>query len=172
MPITMTTPPLRTRIRGLVLLGLAVGLIRYVLEFAASDAAMWFGVYYVMPVAILVIGVRRSWGDIRWPALLGTMCVVCVIVWGIPNTLAYTTAQFLGWQHGRFYHGPPGDPETRAAPIAATFFGKLGWGVLQGIGTSVAGTIWCTVCGTLFVWLPGRLRRRSAPQASVTAPHG
>jgi hypothetical protein len=152
---TITTPPLASRIRVLVLIGLAVGLSRYALEFAASYAAMWFGVYYVMPVAILVIGVRRSWGDIRWPALLGTILVMCLIVWGIPNALAYTTGQFLGWQHGRF-------AAERAAPLAATAFGKIGWGLLQGLATSVAGTVWCTVFGTIFIWLPARLRPRAA----------
>lgn len=158
----MSTPPLAVRIRGLALVGLAVGLLRYGLEFLAPDAAMWFGVYYVMPVAILVVGLRRSWGDVRWPALLGSMAVLCLVVWGIPNTLAYTTGQFLGWQHGRFHYGGPDDPANRAAPIAATALGKLGWGVLQGLLTSVAGTIWCTAFGTLLIWLPARLRRRAA----------
>lgn len=156
----MTTPPLGSRIRGLVLIGLVVGLIRYALEFGARDAAMWFGVYYVMPIAILVIGLRRSWGDIRWPTLLGTMLVTCLVVWGVPNALAYTTGQFQGWQHGRF-------APDRAAPIAATALGKLGWGVLQGVATSVAGTVWCTVFGTLFIWLPANLRRRAARSAPI-----
>lgn len=92
---------------------------------------------------------------------------MCAIAWGIPNTLSYTTAQFLGWQHGRFYYGGPDDPANRAAPIAATVLGKLGWGVLQGAVTSVAGTIWCTAFGTLFVWLPARLRRRGGREAAT-----
>jgi hypothetical protein len=162
----MTTPALGSRIRGLALLGLAVGLIRYALEFAASDAAMWFGVYYVMPVAILVVGLRRTWGDIRWPTLLGTMLVLCLIVWGIPNTLAYTTAQFEGWQHGRF-------APDRSAAIADTTLAKLGLGVAQGAGTSLVGTVWCTLFGTLFIWLPACLRRRAARgQADPASPTG
>jgi hypothetical protein len=154
------TPPLGRRLLPLVLLGLGVGLLRYALEFAAPDQSMYFGVYFVMPVALLVVGIRGTWGAIRWPALLGTMVLMCLIVWGIPNTLSYTTAQFQGWNHGRFYHEGPGD--HRAAPIAATTFGKLGWGFLQGLATSVAGTIWCTVIGTVVIWLPGRLRRRGS----------
>ena len=161
MPAAMTTPPLTQRIRALAVFGLAVGLIRYALEFVAPDAAMWFGLYYAMPVALLVVGVRRSWGDIRWLTLLGTMFVLCPIVWGISNSLAYTTGQFLGWQHGRFYYGGPDDPANRAAPIAATALGKLGWGLLQGLLTSIGGTVWCTAWGTLLVWLPARLRRRT-----------
>ncbi|MBL8730617.1 MAG: hypothetical protein JNM25_19525 [Planctomycetes bacterium] len=157
------TPPLAQRIRGLVLLGLTIGLIRYALEFTQSQHTMSFGVYYVMPIAFLVVGLRGLWGDITWPKLLGSMAVMCLIVWGIPNTLAYTTGQFLGWQHGRFYHGGTEDAEhTRAAPIAATTLGKLGWGALQGLLTSVAGTIWCTLWGTVLIWLPARLRRAKA----------
>jgi hypothetical protein len=158
----LTTPPLGQRIRGLVLLGLAVGLLRYALEFTASEHAMWFGVYYVMPVALLVVGVRGSWGDITWPRLLGSTAVMCLLVWGIPNTLAYTTAQLLGWQHGRFYAGDAEGEGARAAPIAATIGGKIGLGLLQGLLTSLAGTVWCTMWGTLVIWLPARLRRRRA----------
>jgi hypothetical protein len=162
-----TTPPLAQRIRGLVLLGLGIGLCRYGLEFVAPDRAMWFGVYYLMPIALLVVGVRGSWGDITWPRMLGSLAVMCLLVWGIPNTLAYTTGQFLGWQHGRFYNGGVEDAEnTRAAPIAATTLGKLGLGVLQGLLTSVAGTIWCTVWGTLLIWLPARRRRGRAAGAA------
>lgn len=153
-------PSLPQRLRPLVALGLAVGLVRYALEFAAPDVAMLFGVYYVMPVAFVVIGFRGTWGNIRWPALLGTMALLCLVVWGITNTLAYTTAQFLGWQHGRFHYGGPDDPSNRAAPIAATTLGKIGWGLLQGLLTSIAGTVWCTIWGTLVIWPPARLRRR------------
>jgi hypothetical protein len=31
----------------------------------------------------------------------------------------------------------------------------------QGLLTSVGGTIWCTLWGTLLIWLPARLRHRS-----------
>ena len=103
------TPPLGQRIRGLAAFGLAVGLIRYALEFVAPAQAWWFGVYWLMPVAILVVGVRGSWGNIRWPALFGTMFVVALIVWGVTNTVAYTTGQFEHWNHGRFYNGGPDD---------------------------------------------------------------
>ncbi|MCA8976641.1 MAG: hypothetical protein KDC98_18110 [Planctomycetes bacterium] len=153
-------PSLGARLRPLALLGLAIGLIRYGLEFMAPGVAMFFGVYYVMPIAFLVIGIRRQWGPIRWPAVLGTMALLCLIVWGITNTLAYTTGQFLEWNHGRFYNGGPSDPDNRAAPIAATALGKIGWGLLQGVLTSVAGTIWCTLWGTVVIWLPAKFSRR------------
>lgn len=155
------TPPLGQRIRGLVVFGLAVGLIRYVLEFVAPEQAWWFGVYYLMPIAFLVVGVRGTWGPIRWLPLLGTMFVVALIVWGIPNCLAYTTGQFLEWSHGRFYNAGPDGEGTRAAPIAATALGKIGWGVAQGALTSIAGTVWCTAMGTVLIWLPGVIRSRA-----------
>ena len=154
------TPPLGQRIRGLVTFGLAIGLIRYVLEFVAPERAMWFGVYYLMPVAILVVGVRGSWGNVRWLTLFGTMVVVALIVWGIPNTVAYTTGQFLEWNHGRFYNGGLDAPGNRAAPIQATTLAKLGLGLAQGGLTSLAGTVWCTVMGTVMIWLPGVRRSR------------
>jgi hypothetical protein len=162
MPGMTTIPPLGERIRGLVLVGLAVGLVRYALEFTASPYAMWFGVYYVMPIALVAVGLRGSWGPITWPKVLGSTALMCLFVWGIPNTLAYTTGQFLGWNHGRFHYGGEDDPATRAAPIAASALGKLGLGVLQGLLTTVGGTIWCTVWATLVIWLPARLRRRRA----------
>ncbi|HZN39607.1 MAG TPA: hypothetical protein VFD82_12435 [Planctomycetota bacterium] len=147
------TPPLGERIRLPAAIGLGVGLIRFVLEFVAPGLSMYFGVYYVMPVVIAAIGLRGSWGPIRWPSLLLSMFVLCLIVWGIANSLSYTTAQFLEWHHGRFAEG-------RAAPIAASALGKIGVGLLQGALTSLAGTAWCTVIGTLLIWLPARLRRK------------
>lgn len=154
------TPTLGARLKPLVAIGLAVGLIRYALDFTTAGYAMYVGVYYVMPVVFLVIGLRRQWGPIRWPAVFGTMALTALIVWGIPNTLAYTTGQFLEWNHGRFYNGGEDDPANRAAPVAATAAGKIGFGVMQGVLTAVAGTIWCTVWGTLVIWLPAKLSKR------------
>jgi len=149
------TPPLGQRLLPLVLFGLGVGLLRYALEFLAPLQAKYVGVYFLMPLALLVIGIRGTWGTIRWPALALTMLLMCLMVWGIPNTLAYTTAQFEGWTHGRF------DP-AHGAPIAETTFGKIATGLGQALGTSIGGTIWCTIVGTLVIWLPGRLRSRGA----------
>jgi len=158
---TPTTPPLLHRVRLLAAIGLPVALLRYACEFFAPDVSMYFGVYFLMPVLFLVIGMQGAWGAIRWPALLGTMALTCLIVWGIPNTLAYTTGQFLEWNHGRFHFNGWEDDATRAAPIADSAAMKVVWGVAQGLLTSVAGTVWCTVTGTLLIWLPGRLRMRA-----------
>jgi hypothetical protein len=160
------TPPLGARLLPLVSFGIVVAMVRYALEFAAPAHTMWFGVYFAMPLAFLAIGMRGSWGAIRWPALFGTMLLIVLFVWTIPNTIAYTTGQFLEWNHGRFYHGGPDDPNTRAAAIAESFLGKVGLGALQGLLTSIGGIVWCTVGGTLLIWLPGRLRRRASAQAA------
>ena len=154
------TPPLAARLRPLLLLGLPIAGLRYVAEFVAPEHAGWFGVYYAMALAIAVLGVRRSWGPIRWRALLGTMALLAVVVWFVPNLIAYTTGQFLGWNHGRFHYGGPGDPANKAAPIAATTLGKIGTGAFVALLTTVAGTVWCTLWGTLLIWLPGRLGRK------------
>ena len=58
-----------------------------------------------MPIAFVVIGVRKAWGPIRWPAVLGTMVLTGLIVWGVSNTLAYVSNAlwvFTGGRHHRF----------------------------------------------------------------------
>lgn len=139
----------------LAALGLAVGAVRYALEFVAPQHSMWFGVYYVMAAAYVVVGITDAWGPIRWPAMAGTMICLAFTVWGVWNTVAYTTGQFLGWEHGRF------EPNVRAAPVADTTLAKIGWGVAQGFLTSVAASIASILVGTVFIWLPGRLRPRA-----------
>ena len=146
-------------IRRLVLIGLAIGGVRFVLEFLAPNQSMYFGLYYAMPVALLAIGLSNAWGSVRWLSLLRAMVFTAVIVWGTWNSVSYTTAQFLEWNHGRF-SALEGD--QRALPIAATAVGKIVLGVLQGLLTSIAGAIWLTTIGTLTIWLPGRLRNRDS----------
>ncbi|MFT7535180.1 MAG: hypothetical protein ACI85K_001131 [Hyphomicrobiaceae bacterium] len=156
-----TTPPLRTRIKPLVLAGLSIAMVRFAAEFVAPDLGWYVGVYHLMPLVILIVGAKDAWGPVHWPLVPASMVVMCLIVWGIPNTIAYTTAQFLEWNHGRFYFEGWDSELSRAAPIAEASMDKLGWGMSQGLLTSVGGTIWCTLWGTLLIWLPARLRHRS-----------
>lgn len=149
-------PPLRRRLMPLVLIGWVVATIRLVLEFQAPDQSMWFGVYYVMPLVLLIVGVRGMWGPIGWPAMAATAFLLALLVWGVPNAIAYTLGQFLDWTHGRF------EPGERAAKIADNPLTKLGLGLAQGGLTSLAGAVWCILAGTLFVWIPARLRRARA----------
>lgn len=110
-----TTPPLRTRIKPLVLAGLSIAIVRFAAEFVAPDLGWYFGVYHLMPFVILIAGAKDAWGPVRWPLVPASMAVMCLIVWGMS----------------------------------------------QGLLTSVGGTIWCTLWGTLLIWLPARLRHRS-----------
>lgn len=106
---------------------------------------------------------KRCWGAFF---LMGLLC------FGLPNAVAYTTAQFQGWTHGRFR--PPSaesvakgefDSSARTAPIAATTAGKIGSGLMIGGMTTFTGTLWCAGIGTLFAYLPGRYRRRKSAAA-------
>ncbi len=162
--MTATVPPMRQRLLGLTLLGWAVASVRFTLDFMAMEQAMWFGVYYAMPPALAWVGLRGRWGAISWRSMATTTAVLGLVIWGIPNAISYTTGQFLEWTHGRF------EPGVRATSIAAHEFGKLGWGLLQGLLTAIAGALWCTAWGTLLIWLPGRRRSRSAPNDGFTRP--
>lgn len=137
------------RIRGLVFFGWAVALIRFILEFTAPDYAMYIGVYFVMPVAYLYYGVTGRLDDLSWPRLALAMVMVAFFVWFIPNAISYTTAQFMGWQHGRF-----------SADIAASAGGKILSGLGVAVVTFVGGALWSVVFGTLLTWLPGHRRRK------------
>jgi hypothetical protein len=139
------------RMRPLILAGLAAAAVRFALDCARLDAAMWIGVYYVLPVALLVAGIRGTYDDLKWLRLARGMLLVALCCWFVPNAVSYTTGQFLGWQHGRFAPG-------RTAPIAETAGMKVLAGLMVGGGTTVAGSLWLIVASTLLVWIPGRVR--------------
>jgi hypothetical protein len=146
------------RIRGLVLFGWLVALLRFGLEPTAKpaqgDVAWILSVYFLMPVAFVWTGIRGTFDDLRWPKIALIAALIGILVWAIPNAIIYTTAQFLGWTHGRFA------PNDRAAPLATTTLGRLGAGLGVAGMTAIAGAIWSLVWMTLVVWLPGVVRRR------------
>ena len=148
----MTTPPFRQRLLPLVLYGWVIGAIRYLMDFIAPDQAWYIGLYYYMPVAILFVGLSKKWGAVRWTQVAGTMVALAVLTWFVCNSIAYVTGQFMEWRHGRFPTG---------SPIADTVSGKLWAGVSTAAVTTVAGTLWCVVWGTVVIWLPAK-RRQSA----------
>ncbi len=154
------TPSLAQRLKPLVIFGYLVAAVRLALDATAPDflVTMHFGLYYLMPLAMLVIGLQGRWGPVRWATMAGTMLVLGFVVWGVWSSIAYTTGQFMEWTHGRFYPGRgPDDEARRAAPLAATAMGKIGSGLLHGLLSSIASSIWCIGFGTLLIWLPGRL---------------
>jgi hypothetical protein len=143
-------------VRWLVFFGWIVAGIRYILEFVAPEQAWYFGVYFVMPLAYLYYGITGKMDDLSWKHLALAMIMVAFFVWFIPNAVAYTTGQFMGWQHGRF----------AADPIAASSPGKLGTGVRIAFITFIAGALWSILFSTLVTWLPGHVRRRKVQSAT------
>jgi len=82
--------------------------------------------------------------------------LIALLCWVIGNSVAYTTAQYTMWTHGRF--APDRSPEIEEGMV-----NKLVAGVTMGGISSIAGAIWCLIAGTLFIWLPERLRRGRNP---------
>lgn len=143
-----------THVKGLIYFGWLIAAIRFILEFAAPAQSMYFGVYFVMPLAYLYYGVKGKLDDLSWPQLALAMVMVAFFVWFIPNSISYTTAQFAGWEHGRF-------SVAQATPEAAgTAVGDIINGVTTALITFVGGTLWSIVFSTLLIWLPGRRRKR------------
>ena len=167
-------PPLWQRVKPLFLFGAAVGALRLALDFWDREVAMWVGLYYLMPLAILWVGLKRKWGLIGWRRMAGTMFVVSLVTFGLWTAIAYTVGQFMEWTDGRYYPGERTvlDDGTvawvggRTAPVADTALGKVGAGLLHGVITTVTGGVWCTVFGTVFIWV---IKRPTAVEPSPSA---
>ena len=153
----MTTgqPSLWSDIRGLVFFGWAVAAIRLLLDFVAPEQSMFFGVYIMMPLAYLYYGLKGKWDHLPWLRVAGSLLAVVFLVWFIPNLISYTTAYFVGLEHGRFSPGNSG----RRAHFQGPLMTILNGGMVAG-ATFLAGSVWSITLGTLFTWLPGAMRRR------------
>jgi hypothetical protein len=138
----------------LIYIGWAIAAVRLVLEFVAPEVSLWFGVYYAMPVVYAFYGFRterfKGW---PWVRILLAAVVAGFAIWTIPNCIAYTLAQFMEWEHGRF-------SVDRSAPLQDSTLGKLLAGVKISLMTGLGGTVWSTVWMTLVVWLPGRFLKK------------
>ena len=130
-PSTMnpTVPPLSERLFPLVVLGWLLAAVRLGLDATLPDwpPTMYFGLYLVMPVGLLWVGLTGRWGPIGWWRMVGTMLVLVALVWGVWNSIAYTVGQFMEWTHGRFFPGE--DRATLALPRdeAAKVMKELGF---------------------------------------------
>ena len=148
--MTTAQQSLWTNIRGLVLFGWAVAAIRLLLDFVAPEQSMYFGVYWMMPVAYLYYGLKGKWDHLPWRWVAGSLLAVVFLVWFVPNWISYSTAALVGLDHGRFSAviklDTPVKTILNAGIVSATTFG--------------AGSVWSLSLGTLFIWLPGALRRR------------
>jgi hypothetical protein len=143
-------------IRGLVYFGWVVALIRFVLDIAMPDQAMWFGVYYMMPLGYLYYGITGKMDDLSAGRLTLAMLMTAFFVWLIPNTITYTAAQFIGLEQGRFA------PDRGVIAPVESVLGKLGRGALTGFTTWIFGALWSALFGLLLIYLPGRIRRAKA----------
>lgn len=148
-----TRRPLLLAVRPLLLAGWAIAVVRLLLDAFAPDVSMLFGLYYALPVVLLVLGCRGAFDDLSWGRLSLAMMLTAVLVWAPMDAIAYVTAQFAGWTHGRFAEG-------RSPPLRETPFERIAWGAVAGLLTAIGGTVWMVVAGTLLVWLPRRLGLR------------
>jgi hypothetical protein len=121
---------------------------------------MYIGVYYGMPIVLLIFAVLGTFKGVGWKRLALGMILTGVLVWGLPNVISYTTAQFLGWDHGRFGAG-------RGPAIAETSAGKVLTGLQIGGITSLVGAAWLIVWSTILIWLPGKFGGGAAVEAAA-----
>lgn len=158
------------RVRPVVFAAWIVAAIRLALEFTVKpevgDLTFHVSVYYVVGLALVIVGISGAWGWISFKSLLASTLMIAVLAFFVPGAIAYTTGQIQGWTHGRFRPPEAGktgwgeDEKARAAPLADTAGGKIGAGLMVSAGTTLGGFIWSTVFGFIFVWIPGRQRKR------------
>lgn len=145
-------------VKGLIIFGWIIASIRLVLDLSAPEISMYFGVYYGMPLVYLYYGLTGKMDHLSWSRLAIAMVVVAFFVWFIPNVITYTTAQFMGWEFGRF-------SADRNEWIQDSSIRK----VLSGLGISavtfVAGSVWSIVFGSVLIFLPRRFRKKSSHTA-------
>ncbi len=155
-------------VRPLVYIGWGVAIVRFALDVFARDYAWYFGVYWIMPVVVIVFGVRKHFAGVRFWRFVRAMILVGFCVWALPNSFSYPVAQFQGWTHGRFDPRVIGEDadgneivvhQGKAMPIAKTPLGKLGSGVGLASLTGLAGSFWMLVWGIPIAWLPVRKRK-------------
>ncbi len=148
-----------SQFKTLILIGWVIALVRLGLDAAAPGASMYFGVYYGMPIVLLFFSIMGKYKGVPWKRLALGMILTGVLVWGLPNLIAYTTAQFAGWDHGRFGEG-------RGPGISESAMGKVTVGLMTAGMTSFAGSIWMILWSTILIWLPGKLGAGSAPEVA------
>ena len=158
--MTSDQQSLWSRIQGLVIFGWIVALVRLLHEVVAPEQSMYFGVYWMMPLAYLYCGVTRKWDDLPWSRMALSIVAVAFLVWFLPNAVSYNIATFSGWEHGRF--SPDAYPTLIARDSGiATILNGLMVSVVTGVG----GSAWSIVWGTLLIWMPGHFRRRKLQTA-------
>lgn len=166
------------RLRWIVVIAWIVAAIRFGLDFRQQEDPIFMtgsfrvqlsvGVYYVMLPLLLIGALSGTFDGLSYGKLVLSMLLLGILCWGIPNVVIYATAQFKGWQHGRFHYD---DDEhlRRGPPIADTTIGKLGIAFSVGGLTSIAGFVWSFVAMHLLVLLPRRLFRPNGGRVAPSA---
>lgn len=145
-------PPLGPVLWPLVYCGWGIGMVRLGLDAFAPDLAMLVGLYYLLPLVLIVFVVQGRFRDLGLGRVLLVALIAAPLISFPVNSLAYGAAQFAEWTHGRFA------PE-RAPEIVDGVGLKIVWALGAGLGTSVAGTIWLTGWTLLVVGVPRLVRR-------------
>jgi hypothetical protein len=182
--------PLFQRLRPMIFALWVVALARLAVDFREVDApivgqtgfiqwtADWISVSYLVIPLLLVFALRGLFRGWTWGRCMKGLALVAVLCWAIPNSVAYTTGQLKGWQHGR-YRGqnlavvdgkevtfeedagpPPGATDVRTArtaPLGETTAEKLTRGMGIGLVTFLPGFIWMFIWFHVLVYLPRRL---------------
>lgn len=183
---------LKTSIAGLkpvIYVAWIVAIARLLVEAVTTDVNVvaMISVYGAIGAIFLFAGFTGALDKLVWkPLLLGSL-VLAFACYFLPNTIAYGTAQFQGWTHGRFYNDPEHEAIrqremkagagffeanktsvkelgradlTHGPAIADTPGGKVKAALLVATLTMIPGGLWCVICGVLFVGIPASVRRR------------
>ncbi len=148
----MTSPSILCIAKPYLRALLCVAALRYVLEFQRNPGFFdAFGVYGASLGIFIALGFSGTIRERSIGRVLGISTWMAAGAWFLPNFVSYLTAQYAGWDHGRFAKG-------RAPDIAATVGGKFLAALGTAFGTTIAGTLWCGVLAVVCIWLPNRMR--------------
>ena len=181
------------RLKWIAFVGWVVAGVRFAMDFQENDPDVaiemsenlqwtteWVGVYYAVPVLIIIGSVIGTFRGLDYVGLVKAALFLGVMCWTIPNVIVYPTAQFMEWEHGRFYSDETEERAIESGEVEVTrtetlggetvkraprgpavqegAVAKLGMGLMVAGLTTIAGFIWCFVWLNLAVFLPGRHR--------------
>ena len=148
------------RVRPLVLFGWLVALIRFGIDASVkperSNPIFYVGVDVLMPIAYLVVGVKAIWDDIPWKKYPLIALMIGLLVWFLPNAIAYTTGRFLGWTARPLPRADRRDDGREARTRNRD-------------GPRHGGRRHARIApahDTLLIWLPGNVRRKKRASAA------
>lgn len=142
----------------LLIVAALLAMARIVLESLEVEAARYVGVYYLMPVVLLVFGQLRPWTR-GWKNLAKGIALLGLLVFLPFNIGSYVAANFDGLSGMRY-----GEDRMMTAAKAAEFLAgdpespseveRVFGGVATGLITGLVNSLWCLIFATVFVWRP------------------